>query len=235
MKVMSSKYSIAITWNNEKSKLYIPVLPEKIEIKKGVSNSKIDVVELGEIIEKGTPNCSKYSWNSIFPSMTSPLVSVSNLKSPNTYVEQIEKLMNSQTPVHLIVSGTGVTDYCLITDFSYSEEGGDVGTLFYSIDLIQYKTVTVRKLTKSTAKKATTTSRTSTKSTNTSSNSNTYTVKSGDCLWSIAQAKLGDGNKWSKIWDLNATTIQNVAKKNGVSASKNNPIIFAGTVLKLPS
>lgn len=228
---MIIKYEIAITWNNEKSKLYFPVLPEEINVKEGIKNSKIEVCELGEIIERGTPNCKKYSWKSIFPAQKSPLVSVNNLKSPKSYVEQIEKLMNSQTPVHLIVSGTGVTDYCLITDFSYSESGGDVGTLAYSIDFTQYKTVKVRKLTKSTAKKATTTSRVSTTST---AKSNTYTVKSGDCLWSIAQAKLGDGNKWTKIWDLNESTIKNAAKKRGVTASKNYPIIYAGTVLKLP-
>lgn len=229
---MSTKgYSITLTWNKEKSKLLIPVLPEKIEIKKGVNNSKVEVAELGEIIEKGIPNCSKYSWSSIFPLKTSPLVEVKNLKSPKSYVEQIEKLMKSQTPAHLVVAGTGVTDYCLITEFSYSEEGGDVGTINYSINLTQYKSVTVRKLTKSTAKKKNTTSRPS----STKSTSNTYTVKKGDCLWSIAQAMLKDGSKWTKIWDLNESAIKNTAKKRGITASKNNPIIFTGTVLKLPS
>lgn len=230
---MSIKYEIVITWNNEKSKLYIPVLPEKISIKKGIKNSKIDVAELGEIIEKGTPNCSKYSWNSIFPLVKSSIVSVKTLKSPKAYRDQIEKLMNSQTPVHLIVSGTGVSDYCLITDFSFTEEGGDVGTISYSVEFTQYKTVTVRRLTKSTAKKTNKTSRPST--TKSVSKNKTYTVKSGDCLWSIAQAKLGDGNKWTKIWDLNSSTIKNTAKKRGVTASKNYPVIFTGTVLKLPS
>lgn len=228
---MSIKYEIVITWNNEKNKLYIPVLPEKINVKKGMKNSKIEVAELGEIIEKGNSNCSQYSFNSIFPLDKSPLVSVNDLKSPKTYRDQIEKLMNSQTPVNLIVSGTGVTDYCLITNFSYTEDGGDVGTISYSIEFTQYKTVTVRRLTKSTAKKSNNTSRPSTTK---SALNSTYTVKSGDCLWSIAQAKLGDGNKWGKIWDLNSSTIINTAKKRGVSASKNYPVIYAGTVLKLP-
>lgn len=232
MKAMSTKYSITLSWNNEKSKLYIPVLPEKIEISTGMKNDMVNVAELGEIVEKGTSKANEYSWSSILPVNKSPVVSITTLKTPQSYVEQILKLMKNQTVVHLVVSGMGVTDYCLIKSFKYDEQGGDVGTINYSIELVQYQTVTVRKITKTTAKKSTakTTSRTST-----SSNSKTYTVKTGDCLWSIAQAKLCDGNKWTKIYDLNSSTIVSTAKKRGVTASKNNPIIFSGTVLKLPS
>lgn len=233
---MSTKgYSVTITWNNEKSKLIFPVLPEKISIKRKSNNSKVNVCELGEIIEKGTPNATTYSWSCFFPLKKSPLVEVKDLRSPKTYVDKLSELMKNQTPVHLVIAaGAGVSDYCLITELSCYEEGGDVGTVFYSINFAQYKTVKVRKLTKSTAKKpANNTSRPSINN-NTKSKSNTYTVKTGDCLWSIAQAKLKDGSKWTKIWDLNSTTIINTAKKRGVKATKNYPIIYTGTVLKLP-
>lgn len=230
---MSTKYSVILTWNSEKTKLLFPVLPEKITVKKGTSNSKIDVAELGQIYEKGTLDCAEYSWDGIFPLHKSPVVSVSSLNTPQTYVTNIESLMKNQTVVHLVVAGTGITEYCIITDFSYYEEGGDVGTIHYSIGLKEYRTVTVRKLTTSTAKKNTSNTRAST--TSSSSTSKTYTVKSGDCLWSIAQSKLGNGAKWTKIYDLNSSVITSTAKKHGVTASKNNPIIFTGTVLKLPS
>lgn len=230
---MSSKYSITLTWNNEKSKLVIPVLPEKISVKKGTSNSKVDVAELGQIYLKGTPDCADYSWDCIFPSHKSPVVCVKKLSSPKTYISKIESLMNNQTAVHLVVAGSGLTEYCLITDFKSHEEGGDVGTFNYSISLKEYRTVKVRKLSKSTAKKSNNSKRPTTKAS--SSTSKTYTVKSGDCLWSIAQAKLGDGSKWGKLYDLNASVIKSTAKKYGVTASKNNPIIYSGTVLKLPS
>ena len=49
----------------------------------------------------------------------------------------------------------------------------------------------------------------------------TYTVKSGDCLWNIAQSKLGNPYRWTEIADL-----------NGISRS--NPIIHPGDVLTLP-
>ncbi|MCR5507923.1 MAG: LysM peptidoglycan-binding domain-containing protein [Lachnospiraceae bacterium] len=38
---------------------------------------------------------------------------------------------------------------------------------------------------------------------------NTYTVSKGDCLWKIAQEKLGDGSRWVEIYELNAGIINN--------------------------
>lgn len=49
----------------------------------------------------------------------------------------------------------------------------------------------------------------------------TYTVKSGDSLWSIAVSQLGDGNRWSEIQAL-----------NGI---KNPNVINIGQVLKIPT
>ena len=48
----------------------------------------------------------------------------------------------------------------------------------------------------------------------------TYTVAKGDTLWSIAASKLGDGNRWRDIADLNAI--------------KNPDAIAPGQTLKLP-
>lgn len=52
-----------------------------------------------------------------------------------------------------------------------------------------------------------------------SESTDTYTVKSGDSLWKIAQTNLGDGNKWTEI-----------AKNNDL---KNPSIIRVGQELKL--
>lgn len=49
----------------------------------------------------------------------------------------------------------------------------------------------------------------------------TYTVATGDTLWSIAAAKLGDGNRWKEIADLNTL--------------KNADSITPGQKLKLPA
>ena len=52
-------------------------------------------------------------------------------------------------------------------------------------------------------------------------NTNTYTVKSGDSLWSIAQSKYNNGYKWVEILAVN---------------NMSNPdLLYAGTKLNLPN
>ena len=48
----------------------------------------------------------------------------------------------------------------------------------------------------------------------------TYTVKKGDCLWTIAENKLGSGLKWKALAEIN-------------NISQSNPIIYPGQVLNL--
>lgn len=51
----------------------------------------------------------------------------------------------------------------------------------------------------------------------------TYTVKAGDCLWSIAQKLYGTGYKWSDLYEAN----------KDILASPN--LIYAGQVLTVPA
>ena len=53
-------------------------------------------------------------------------------------------------------------------------------------------------------------------------NSDTYTVVSGDSLWKIASKQLGNGNRWTEIYDLNKDTV------------KSPSVIFVGQILKMP-
>jgi hypothetical protein len=52
---------------------------------------------------------------------------------------------------------------------------------------------------------------------------NTYTVRIGDNLWTIAQAKYGDGTKWVVIYNNNRTVISNPN------------LIFPGQLLNIPA
>ncbi len=52
---------------------------------------------------------------------------------------------------------------------------------------------------------------------------NTYTVRYGDNLWTIARVNYGDGAKWVIIYDANRTII------------RDPNLIFPGQVLTLPA
>lgn len=43
----------------------------------------------------------------------------------------------------------------------------------------------------------------------TNTSQKTYTVKKGDCLWSIAKARYGDGRQFKKIYEANRDIIKN--------------------------
>ena len=63
------------------------------------------------------------------------------------------------------------------------------------------------------------------------SNPSSYTVKSGDSLYSIAKAKLGIGTRYTEIYNLNKSAID--ARNAGKNCSKYT--IYAGMTLKLPA
>jgi nucleoid-associated protein YgaU len=56
---------------------------------------------------------------------------------------------------------------------------------------------------------------------------NSYTVKSGDTLWEIAEAVYGDGFQWVKILNANSGSI-------GFLPNGSQALIFPGQVLTLP-
>ncbi len=60
--------------------------------------------------------------------------------------------------------------------------------------------------------------------------SGNYTVRSGDTLFAIAKAMLGDGNRWYEIYNMNKAAIDEVNKGKIISKYT----IYAGMVLKLP-
>jgi nucleoid-associated protein YgaU len=66
---------------------------------------------------------------------------------------------------------------------------------------------------------------------------NTYTVASGDSLWSIAAKLLGKGERWPVIWQHNRETILAVQRKNprfrDGTFAEGPRWIFPGTVLRV--
>lgn len=220
---MSSKYQMWITANGEKEKLRLPVHPEEIEVKMGGKNTSVDIAGLGEITIMQDRPAAVISFSCYFPAARFPGVQVSSLTPPATLAKKIWDWKNSKKPVHFLVTGTGFNMHCTIEDYQCSEEGGDVGTLYYSLTLKEYREVSARqvKVDKPT-KKASLPADTNTRTDNRVQPS-TYTVKRGDCLWNIAKAHLGSGSRYTEIANLNKDII------------KNPNLIYPGQVLKLPA
>lgn len=218
---MDTNYQMWITYNAEKEKLRIPVLPEKFKVSIGSNNSSVDVMELGEIVIKQARPAFQFSFDSFFPAKTFPGLSVNSLTEPLTCVEKLKKWCDGDKPVHLILTDVGVDVFCVIESFTYYEQGGDIGTIHYSLTLKEYREITARKvkIEDSTA----VVENTETRVDNTTT-PETYTVVKGDCLWNIAKKFYGSGSKYTLIYNANKDVI-----------GDNPSLIYAGQVLTIPS
>lgn len=219
---MSIKYQMWLTYNAEKEKIQLPVLPESFQVSNGSNNDSVNVVGLGEIVIMQSRPALQFSWSSFFPAAKFPGIQVNSITKPLTLVQKINEWKASKKPVHLIVTACGVDLFATIEDFSYSEEGGDPGTYQYSIKLKEYREITVRQVKVNIPKQTATVKKEEPRVDNTVQ-PKTYTVKSGDCLWNIAKKYYGSGAQYTKIYNAN----------KGVIGGNPN-LIYPGQVLTIP-
>ena len=219
---MTTKYQMWLTYNVEKEKIQLPVLPETFKTNNGSSNDSMDITGLGEIIIMQSRPALEFSFSSFFPAARFPGIQVSSLTKPLELVQKINSWKASKKPVHLIATACGVDLYCAIEKFNYSEEGGDPGTYQYDITLKEYREITVRQVKVDIPAKEATVEKETARVDN-SVQPKTYTVKSGDCLWNIAKKFYGSGSDYTKIYNANKGTI-----------GGNPNLIYPGQVLTLP-
>lgn len=208
--------------NAETDCFLFPVLPEKINWNDAIKNTSITVASLGEttVIEKS--GADTVSFNSRFPAVRDQSVVVATLFEPKYYKEKLEKWRDLEKPVHFIAHcALEINNYFTIEELSYSEEGGPVGEIAFSIKLKVYREPKIRKIDLTPKGKAVIS--TEKKRVDNSITPNTYKVVKGDSLYKIAKAKLSNGNRWKEIYELNKDKI------------KNPNAIQVGMVLKLPT
>lgn len=218
---MATNYQIWLTFDGEKQQMLLPVLPETINRKCGSYNESVKISGLGEITIAQNRPAYVFSFSSFFPRKPFRDISVEKLMyNPDILCQQILAWKNSGKPVHFMVVGANINMFCTIEEFDTSENGGDPGTIYYSIKLKEYREITVRQI-----KVKNDTALVSDMNTRVDNTvvPQTYTVIKGDCLWNIAKKHLGSGSKWKEIYNLNKDKI------------KNANLIYPGQVLKMPS
>ncbi len=216
---MSSNYQIWLTFDGEKQQILLPVLPETINWSCGSYNESVKISGLGEITIAQNRPAYVFSFSSFFPKKPFRNISTESLIYPSILCQQILAWKNSEKPVHFMVIGSNINMFCTIEEFNMNENGGDIGTIYYSIKLKEYREIKVRQI--KVKNNTASVSDTNTRVDNTVV-PKTYTVVKGDCLWNIAKKHLGSGAKWKDIYNLNKDKI------------KNANLIYPGQVLKMP-
>lgn len=211
--------------------MQLPVTPSKLSVKIKGNNKTLTLVNEGDINFLRSPGLTEISFEMLLP-MLEQYSFASEYHQPDYYLGILESYMTEKKPFRFIVSrvspsGNKLYDTNIkvsLEDYTVSEDATDGFDVTVSINLKQYidyatKKVTVTKpdnSSKSTLKTETP------RETSGKPAAKTYTVKSGDCLWTIAKKYYGNGAQYTKIYNANKDKISNPN------------LIYVGQVLTIP-
>ncbi|MBY2444023.1 LysM peptidoglycan-binding domain-containing protein [Clostridioides difficile] len=218
----------------------LPIAPPKLEIKVTNKNKTVDLINTGEVNILKKEGLSEISFEAEFTHNKLPFYR-GTFKDVQFFLSKLELLKTDCKPFQFIVSRemggkvlfntnrkVSLEEYNIVED---AENGSDFKV---AIKLKQYRDYSTRKLVLA-PPKSNDAGRPSVKiepkrvdSVNAPSGK-TYTVKSGDSLWSICQKQLGNGSLYKKVYELNKSMMDKANKGKKVPKYT----IYKGQVLKL--
>lgn len=215
-----------------------PALPKEVKGNADTKYRTYTVISKGDIQIPSGIQTNEYQWDGEFFGVSKrnePIVRREYWREPVECVEILRKWMEEGTVLNLIVTGTWINADVTISQFSPTVYGG-YGNIRYGITLDVYKNQQVY----------------TTNDMNISGSFNlqkvhiggrtphlelsgqTYTIKEGDTLWTIAIYVYGDGALWESIWKKNKKVLNKEAKKHKFKDSRNGELLFPGTKISIP-
>lgn len=210
-----------ISCNAETDCFLFPVLPDKVSYSDTIKNTSITVTSLGETTVIEDKGADTITFNSRFPAVRDQAVVVDTLYEPSYYRDKLEKWRDIKKPVHFVCwCALKVDSYFTIDSLSFTEEGGPIGELSFSIKLKKYVEPKIRKIEIKNNEAQITQEQKRVDNTVTPT---TYKVVANDSLSKIAKNLLGDASRWKEIYELNKDIIKNPNK------------IYPNQVFKIPN
>ena len=232
MIAMNTDYQIWIAHQGKQDML--PVNPEKYEVSCGSNNKVVDIAGLGEIVLTEAPKAEVISFSSFLPNTQySSKKPFSGYKSVSEYIPRVaakyfltmfQELKQQMSVIRLCITGTNLCWNCVIEDFSYKEEGGDIGTYYYSVKFRVYREVKIDKINVNSATGKATIPKKTESRVNTRTVPKTYTTTREESCYQVARKMWCDGSKGVKIYNANKAVI-----------GPNPNIIPKGTTLTIPN
>ena len=202
----------------------IPVLPAKLNVSSPGKNERVTVLELGEVLLLRKKGLRILSWESFLPVSKAPYT-VGQIRDPVSIVQAIQKARDQKSPVRFLITGTDL-DCNLrmgIDSFEYEERSGELGDLYYTIKLYEWKDISPKRIVLPEKKEEPAKTQEPERPGKPEQTSKTYTVKPGDCLWNIAKKFYGKGSDYTKIYNAN---------KGKIGSNPN--LIYPGQVFTIP-
>lgn len=217
---------IYVKEKNGSREIRFPILPEKIKYTSGDTVFvTYEIMNRGEVAVPSGTGLSSIGWESEFPGSgrdNDPMIR-GTWKSPKHFHNILKDWSENGTKLNILVVGYPFNFDVQLAKY-LAEPYGGFGDMAYEIEFQEARDITVK----------TTTASTSSSTTRPAKKTSTYTIKSGDTLWEIAEKFFGAGSKWKTIYDANKDIIESTARKYGRSSSDNGHWIYPGVKLTIP-
>ena len=194
---------VYITELDTGTRIALPLPPEAVKCKAETRFVSYNIINVGEVKLPDGEKLTKFSWNGRLPGASMRnmrIVSAADWRSPKEIQGIFSRWRVSGKKLRLLVTGTTINH------------------VVYTTTELNIENTTKKDTT------ATTNERAASSQAALSAASQTYTVKSGDCLWNIAKKFLGNGSRYQEIYEANKSII-----------GKNPNLIYPGQTLTIPS
>ncbi|WP_099205657.1 LysM peptidoglycan-binding domain-containing protein [Scatolibacter rhodanostii] len=219
-----------------------PIAPGSVKIKTSNKNKTLNLINDGEINILKAPGLSEISFKLLLPNVEYPFARYAKagkgtFKEGAYYLALFNKIKAERKIVPFVILRTldngrqldwDTSMKVSIEDYTIEENAKEGIDFVVDLKLKQYreygtKIVVIQQKKASVQNNRDTSTKPAVKS---------YTIKSGDTLWDIARTQLGNGTKWTAIYNANKILIDDTARKRGLSTGGH--WIFPGTVLTIP-
>ncbi len=206
----------------------LPVTPGSLTVKVSGQNQTATLIDYTEINRLFPPGLTDVSFTMLLPSASYPF-SNGETADIGGYLGHLERLKVSQKPFQFLVvralpDGTPLHNTNLtvsLEDYEITEDAEELGfDTQVEVKLKQWRDYGTKRLEVDAS--GTATAAAQERPAQNPPQRSSYTVVSGDCLWNIAKRYLGDGSRYTEIWELNRDKVVNPN------------LIYPGQVLTLP-
>lgn len=189
--------------DSEDYKLYFPVNPSEIHIKRDRSFETFQIISLGEVDFPFGQKIKEISFSSFFPAeYDAGFCRYPDIPDPQITMNQLNTWMESGKPLRLIITPSEVNVLVMISSHNSSFRANEPGDVYFDLTFRTWRDYRIRTLAETGEGSTSTEARPDLKPV-----PKLYTVQPGDTLYGIAKLNLGSGGRWKEIYELNQSVI----------------------------